>query len=155
MGNEMLINPTTDIRPIDDIKAITRIGLLLPAELYIMITDGCNLTCRHCWPRAKDVAASTSINPSDLQALLENFIRLSINTLTPSGSVRIPVGTVSPGSNVSGAIPSIVWQISPPSNGSTAGITPWKHAHAVCNGCGRSLPMQYAARGTLAHRRHF
>ena len=37
-------------------KAITRIGLILPAELYLMITDGCNLTCRHCWPRAKHVA---------------------------------------------------------------------------------------------------
>ena len=79
------INPTTDIRPINDIKAITGIGLLLPAELYVMITDGCNLSCRHCWPRAKNVAAAVSIGPPDLQALVGNFIRLGVNTLILTG----------------------------------------------------------------------
>jgi radical SAM protein with 4Fe4S-binding SPASM domain len=79
------INQPTGIRPDDDKEAITRIGLLLPAELYVMITDGCNLTCRHCWPRARDVAAAVSISPSDLQTLVESFIRLGVDTLILTG----------------------------------------------------------------------
>ena len=79
------INQPTGIFPRDDKKAITHIGLRLPAELYVMITDGCNLTCRHCWPRAKDTAAAVSIGPSNLQALVGNFIRLGVNTLILTG----------------------------------------------------------------------
>ena len=80
-----LIHHTTSIRHNDDKKAITRIGLILPAELYLMITDGCNLTCRHCWPRAKHVAEAVSICLTDFQSLLENFTGLGIHTLTLTG----------------------------------------------------------------------
>ena len=72
-------------QPAEYLEAITRIALKLPDELYVMITDGCNLRCHHCWPRAKPVSEAISISVQNFQGLVENFTRLGSHAITITG----------------------------------------------------------------------
>jgi radical SAM protein with 4Fe4S-binding SPASM domain len=69
----------------EDIEAITRIGLKTPEELYVMITTGCNLQCRHCWPQAVPLSSAISITPQVFETLIDNFIRLGVHTIYLTG----------------------------------------------------------------------
>ncbi|MFC1862812.1 radical SAM/SPASM domain-containing protein [Thermodesulfobacteriota bacterium] len=69
----------------EDIEAIKRIGLKPPVELCVMITTGCNLQCRHCWPQADSIQAAVSIIPGDFHTLVDNFVRLGVRTIYITG----------------------------------------------------------------------
>jgi radical SAM protein with 4Fe4S-binding SPASM domain len=67
------------------IEAITHIGLKPPVELFIMITTGCNLQCRHCWPKADNLSTATTIIPKDFNTLVDNFIDLGVRNFCITG----------------------------------------------------------------------
>jgi radical SAM protein with 4Fe4S-binding SPASM domain len=71
--------------PDEYIAAITRIGLNPPVELYVMVTTGCNLRCRHCWPQAVAEPLAVSIKPQTFNTLIDNFISLGIRRLRITG----------------------------------------------------------------------
>lgn len=67
------------------IEAITHIGLKPPVELFIMITTGCNLQCRHCWPKADTLSTATTITPKDFYTLVDNFVDLGVRNFCITG----------------------------------------------------------------------
>ena len=67
------------------IEAINNIGLKPPAELFIMITTGCNLHCRHCWPKADTLSAATTIILKDFNTWIDNFIGLGVGNFCITG----------------------------------------------------------------------
>lgn len=66
-------------------QTISRIGLALPQELYVMITTGCNLTCRHCWPQAVVPSAAIFITSDAFRTLMDNFIGLGVGRICITG----------------------------------------------------------------------
>lgn len=67
------------------IRAIMDTGLNPPGTLYLMITSGCNLHCRHCWPQAVPLKKATWLAPQDVAAVVDNFTRLGITSLCITG----------------------------------------------------------------------
>ena len=66
-------------------QTVLRTGLALPQELYVMITTGCNLTCRHCWPQAVSLSGASFITYDDFEALADNFIGLGVRRICITG----------------------------------------------------------------------
>ena len=60
-------------------------GLAPPSELYIMITSGCNLQCRHCWPQAVATPAAESMALPEFRTLIDHFIDLGISSVCITG----------------------------------------------------------------------
>lgn len=71
--------------PAEYLEAITRIGLKPPVELSVMITEGCNLHCSHCWPQAVSLQEAISIHYQVFRTLVDNFIRLGVRTISVTG----------------------------------------------------------------------
>lgn len=66
-------------------RTISRIGLILPQELYFMITTGCNLACRHCWPQAVVPSEAIFITTDDFRTLMDNFVGLGLRRICITG----------------------------------------------------------------------
>jgi radical SAM protein with 4Fe4S-binding SPASM domain len=66
-------------------QTVSHIGLALPQELYVMITTGCNLTCRHCWPQAVLPSAASFITHDDFRTLTDNFLGLGVRRICITG----------------------------------------------------------------------
>ncbi len=60
-------------------------GLNPPKRPLISITNGCNLTCRHCWPESGPESIRTPTAPDRLKRLIDDFMRLGADGVTLAG----------------------------------------------------------------------
>ncbi|MFC1533610.1 radical SAM/SPASM domain-containing protein [Thermodesulfobacteriota bacterium] len=67
------------------LRHITAMGLAPPRVLTIMITNGCNLSCRHCWPdsRCQDMAAP--VPKEQLLRLIRSAVHLGLEEICLTG----------------------------------------------------------------------
>lgn len=71
--------------PAEYLKTISDSGLNPPVELYVMVTTGCNLACRHCWPQAVPPANAILMDLQGFQTLIDNFISMGIQAISITG----------------------------------------------------------------------
>jgi radical SAM protein with 4Fe4S-binding SPASM domain len=74
-------NRTSSTNKTDLIEQISDAGLYPPETMTLMVTDGCNLHCRHCWLDCQD--------PKNAAPVATPKIRRVINAFTKLGGSRI------------------------------------------------------------------
>jgi radical SAM protein with 4Fe4S-binding SPASM domain len=73
----------TEIR---ELKArMARVGLTPPKALALMITNDCNLHCRHCWPESRSRGTSPAIPAETLQGIIIGFVQLGVEEICLTG----------------------------------------------------------------------
>jgi len=60
-------------------------GLGLPRKVTIMITNDCNLHCRHCWPESLQAAGTTQVPTASLMEMVQLLARLGVEELILTG----------------------------------------------------------------------
>lgn len=60
----------------DVIALIRGAGFHAPETITVMITDGCNLRCRHCWLDCRDLSAATLVSAESISRLIDGFTEL-------------------------------------------------------------------------------
>lgn len=58
------------------IAQILTAGLHPPETMTLMVTDGCNLRCRHCWLDCRSLAKANRVATSKIQQLIKDFSQL-------------------------------------------------------------------------------
>ncbi len=66
-------------------KEIKKAGLRLPRQLTVMITNGCNLNCRHCWPESVSHKSIDPVPVEPLKHLMTGFCALGILEICLTG----------------------------------------------------------------------
>lgn len=64
---------------------ITRAGLRLPRIVTLMITKGCNLRCRHCWPESCSHDVTPPVPTDTLRRLISEFVHLGVEEICLTG----------------------------------------------------------------------
>jgi radical SAM protein with 4Fe4S-binding SPASM domain len=64
---------------------IVAAGLHAPEELTLMVTDGCNLACRHCWLECRRLPLAAPVRLAVLERVISNFIDLGGKRITLTG----------------------------------------------------------------------
>lgn len=67
------------------IDHIVAAGLNAPEELTLMVTDGCNLACRHCWLECCRLSLAAPVRPAVLKRVIGDFIDLGGTRVTLTG----------------------------------------------------------------------
>ncbi len=60
-------------------------GLGLPKKVTIMITNECNLHCRHCWPESLLTAGTTQVPATAIMKMIQLLARLEVEELCLTG----------------------------------------------------------------------
>jgi radical SAM protein with 4Fe4S-binding SPASM domain len=60
-------------------------GLSRPYSLTIMITNKCNLHCRHCWPESGPSGGSSHVDSNQLLKMIGDFIKLGVENICLTG----------------------------------------------------------------------
>ncbi|MFZ1986709.1 MAG: radical SAM protein [Desulfatitalea sp.] len=60
----------------DIIAQIRAAGLHPPETMTLMVTDGCNLRCRHCWLDCRSLEKATRVATSKIQRVIDEFDHL-------------------------------------------------------------------------------
>lgn len=60
----------------DLIQQICAAGLCAPERMTLMITDGCNLHCRHCWLDCRPHGRAVPVAVDTLSRIIDDFARL-------------------------------------------------------------------------------
>ena len=76
------MNQSTRERFLGDIR---KAGLKPPRVLTLMITNGCNLKCRHCWPESLSHKAILPVPMESLKPLIMGFSRLGVSEICLTG----------------------------------------------------------------------
>jgi len=64
---------------------ITGTGLKPPRAPTLMITNDCNLHCRHCWPESGHLVKTHPVPREKLQELIRNFVQLGAEEICLTG----------------------------------------------------------------------
>jgi radical SAM protein with 4Fe4S-binding SPASM domain len=64
---------------------IIRYGLRPPVMLTLVITNGCNLKCRHCWPDSRSFIDTPSVPTKNIQRLIQEFAGLGLEKICITG----------------------------------------------------------------------
>ncbi|MBL7213154.1 MAG: radical SAM protein [Desulfobacteraceae bacterium] len=67
------------------LENISRAGLAPPRILTLMITGGCNLRCRHCWPESDSFETARPVPVDTLGRLIKGFVQLGIEEVCLTG----------------------------------------------------------------------
>ena len=67
------------------LEHLSSAGLARPTVLTLMVTDGCNLQCRHCWPEARSCDVSTPVRADKLKELISEFASLDLEEICLTG----------------------------------------------------------------------
>ena len=62
-----------------------RAGLAPPKMLTLMITNGCNLQCIHCWPQSRSPKTISPVPKGKLQRCIREFVELGCEEICLSG----------------------------------------------------------------------
>ena len=64
---------------------ITRAGLRPPKMVTLMITNGCNLRCRHCWPKSRSSDVTPPVPVDTLRRLILELVDLGVEEICLTG----------------------------------------------------------------------
>ncbi|MCK4790007.1 MAG: radical SAM protein [Desulfobacteraceae bacterium] len=64
---------------------ITRAGLRPPKMVTLMITNGCNLRCRHCWPESRSSNVTPPVPVDTLRRLIQELVHLGVEEICLTG----------------------------------------------------------------------
>ncbi len=67
------------------IDQIRSCGLIPPKTLTIMITNGCNLQCSHCWPNSLPSHLVEPVASAKIQSVIREFARIGADSLIVTG----------------------------------------------------------------------
>jgi len=67
------------------LDSIVRAGLIPPKIVTLMITNSCNLSCRHCLPESSCYDTSSSVPPDAIKELIEAFVCLGVEEVCLTG----------------------------------------------------------------------
>ena len=65
--------------------SIARVGLKPPKVLTLMMTNNCNLGCRHCWPESFSHASMDPVPVETLKRLIKDFCALGAQEICLTG----------------------------------------------------------------------
>ncbi|MCG6880061.1 MAG: radical SAM protein [Deltaproteobacteria bacterium] len=66
-------------------ESITRAGLNPPKMLTLMMTNNCNLNCRHCWPESLSHESMNPVPLKTLERLITDFCDLGAQEVCLTG----------------------------------------------------------------------
>ena len=66
-------------------RKITKAGLVPPKVLTLMLTNGCNLACRHCWPESISNDRVFPVPTKALKGVVEQWSRLGLEEICLTG----------------------------------------------------------------------
>ncbi len=66
-------------------EKIILVGLSLPKRVTLMMTNGCNLSCRHCWPQSIPVDSFPPVPASKLKQLIRELNCLPVDEICLTG----------------------------------------------------------------------
>ena len=64
---------------------ITRAGLRPPKMVTLMITNGCNLRCKHCWPKSRSSDVTPPVPVDTLRRLIRELVNLGVEEICLTG----------------------------------------------------------------------
>ncbi|MBW1704732.1 MAG: radical SAM protein [Deltaproteobacteria bacterium] len=64
---------------------ITRAGLRPPKMVTLMITNGCNLRCRHCWPESRSSNVTPPVPVDTLRRLIRELVNFGVEGICLTG----------------------------------------------------------------------
>jgi len=64
---------------------IIRAGLRPPKIVTLMITNGCNLSCLHCWPESRSCDTVPPVPANTLKRLIKEFVILGVEEICLTG----------------------------------------------------------------------
>jgi radical SAM protein with 4Fe4S-binding SPASM domain len=67
------------------LESVARAGLKPPRVLTLMITNNCNLGCRHCWPESLSHGSMSSVPVETLKRLITDFCALGVQEICLTG----------------------------------------------------------------------
>jgi len=67
------------------LNAIIRAGLRPPKIVTVMLTNGCNLSCLHCWPESRSWGTAPPVPAETLKRLIREFARLGVEEICLTG----------------------------------------------------------------------
>jgi radical SAM protein with 4Fe4S-binding SPASM domain len=70
---------------IEVVDKINRLGLRPPRMLKLMITNGCNLKCRHCWPNSHPRYTLFPVPTTILKRIISEFVQLGVESINLTG----------------------------------------------------------------------
>lgn len=70
---------------IEIVDKLKNVGLCPPQMLKLMITNGCNLQCRHCWPESSPRDKSFPVPVNILKRLISEFVQLGVERIHLTG----------------------------------------------------------------------
>lgn len=67
------------------LNSIIRAGLRPPKIVTVMLTNGCNLSCLHCWPESRSWGTAPPVPAETLKRLIREFARLGVEEICLTG----------------------------------------------------------------------
>jgi len=67
------------------LDSITRAGLRSPKIVTLMVTNGCNLSCLHCWPESRSCGTVPPVPTDTLKRLIREFVLLGVEEICLTG----------------------------------------------------------------------
>jgi len=60
-------------------------GLRSPKIVTLMVTNGCNLSCLHCWPESRSCDTAPPVPADTIRRLIEEFVLLAVEEICLTG----------------------------------------------------------------------
>jgi len=67
------------------LDSIIRASLRSPKIVTLMITNGCNLSCLHCWPESRSCATAPPVPADTIRRLIGEFVLLGVEEICLTG----------------------------------------------------------------------
>jgi len=67
------------------LDSIIRAGLRSPKIVTLMITNGCNLSCLHCWPESRSCGTVPPVSADTIRRLIGEFTLLGVEEICLTG----------------------------------------------------------------------
>jgi len=64
---------------------ITRVGLRPPKMVTLMITNGCNLRCNHCWPESRSSNVTLPVPVDTIRRLILELVNFGVDEICLTG----------------------------------------------------------------------
>ncbi len=67
------------------LDSIIRAGLRSPKIVTLMVTNGCNLSCLHCWPESRSCGTAPPVPADTIRRLIGEFVLLGVEEICLTG----------------------------------------------------------------------
>ncbi len=67
------------------LDSIIRAGLRSPKIVTLMVTNGCNLSCLHCWPESRSCGTAPPVPADTIKRLVKEFALLGVEEVCLTG----------------------------------------------------------------------